>query len=256
MVDLGWWRPASHADGLKRAGVEEQRMDVSVFGLEGDPFERDIAVDLACLPELQSSLISDLCAALGEGHGVNAIVGEAGSGKSMLAVLLADSLRRQAATAELSARGLGGGEFLVRVLAQLGADQSSIEAASFEGEDALLELLQSVLALPGSGKAASAVVVDDAEEIPAWVLDGLAGVLDSCVDEEPAFQVYLFGEPRLLDSLNAAGSGHLLDHVLEISRIDALTPAESRDYLSARIRAAGSSLEEVFDEHALSAVVE
>ena len=67
-------------------------MDVAAYGLSRNPFERNSELDEACLPNPLAVQLSELQAGLRSPQGVSVLVGERGSGKSLLAKIFARRL--------------------------------------------------------------------------------------------------------------------------------------------------------------------
>ena len=74
-------------------------MEWAAFGLARDPFQRSAELDDACLPNTVSALLSELLSSLRSPQGVSVLVGDGGSGKSMLASSFA---RRAGGTAHVA----------------------------------------------------------------------------------------------------------------------------------------------------------
>lgn len=225
-------------------------MDVAAYGLARNPFERNSELDEACLPNALAAQLSELQAGLRSPQGVSVLVGERGSGKSLLARIFARRLAGQARAALSTAPGPTLADVLAESLAQLGGEE-----VETRDEARLLHELGILVQRRARAGSATAIVIDDAQRLSPQVLGGLSRLFPEETDEPLHFHIFLIGRPELLDRMNASADRRLLEHLLQICRIEPLGLRDSVRYLERRLAACGGEMIRLFEAEAIDEIV-
>lgn len=100
------------------------------------------------------------------------------------------------------------------------------------------------------------LVIDEAQELPDATLDDVKLLTIADFDRKSPFLLLLAGQVALDERL-AEPAHHALDQrITTVARLLPLSQDETRDYLAARLRGAGSKDTPVFDDGAITAIAE
>lgn len=157
-----------------------------------------------------------------------AVTGPSGSGKTLLRQALVASTNKQSVRT-------------VVISAQAGASSESILQQVAQGLDAggssMATVLAQVVQLGLTGQEVY-ILVDDADRLAESGLDAALRLAEGSPDGRP--HVFLFGQPALASRLEALAGDEERFHAIELQPY---TLEESRDYLAARLEAAGHGIE-------------
>ena len=126
-----------------------------------------------------------------ESGNIRVLIGEPGTGKTILLLHLLGRLQHCAFTAHLFWTQLGRGEFLHYFLHELGVSQPQADIAQARKQ------LTSVLEREFSNGRGVVVAIDEAHDLEVPVLRGLAELLDCNLARSRQLKVILAGFPRL-----------------------------------------------------------
>ncbi|HYB97785.1 MAG TPA: AAA family ATPase [Candidatus Limnocylindrales bacterium] len=226
-------------------------MDVAaVFGLSRDPFPRNSDADEQCLPNALAALLSELQAGLRSPRGLSVLIADEGSGKSLLARIFARRLAGRARAALITSPGSSISSLVREALAQLGVDRTDGSC-----EDELIHTFIDVAARRSAAGGSTAIVIDDAHRLSPQTLAGLARLFCDDAEEPPSLHLFLFGRPDLLDRMNATTDRALLEHLLQICRIEPLSVRDCIRYLERRLAAAAGELGRMFAPEAIDDLI-
>jgi type II secretory pathway predicted ATPase ExeA len=101
------------------------------------------------------------------------------------------------------------------------------------------------------------LVIDEAQNLPVDTLEDLRTLSNLETSEDKLLQILLIGQPELEEKLNLKELRQIQQRIAVRSRVAALTPAESRDYIRHRLIKAGMSAQEtgIFTRAALRRIV-
>jgi type II secretory pathway predicted ATPase ExeA len=204
------------------------------YGLAGRPF--GIAPDPAFhFPSAgHRAALGCLAHGLRRGEGPVLLTGEAGTGKTLLAALLAARLGT-ARVLVLSGRAARGGEagVMAAVAAGLGLDPGAGAAAG----------LLRALRRGGRGRAAGGgrllLVVDEAQALEEGALEGLGRLAAPSAAGYRPVRLLLLGRPELAARLARAGSARLAEPLAARHRLAPLAAEELRAYVEHRLARVG-----------------
>jgi type II secretory pathway predicted ATPase ExeA len=184
--------------------------------------------------------------AIEDGEGVALLVGEAGTGKTLLCHCLLERLRGEVVTAFLTnSHGAGRKDLLQAILYDL--------SLPFEGgseQELRLRLTDFLLNNFAQGKQAL-LIVDEAQHLPADSLEELRLLCNLEAGQRKAVQVLLVGQPGVLQVLSRPELESLQQRLAVRARLDRLGLEEAIDYLAHQLRRAGGRPEDIFTQEAL-----
>ena len=182
--------------------------------------------------------------------GLMLLTGEVGTGKTTLINQLLNWLReRQTPTAFISNSHLEISHLFDFMLADFGV---SFDARS--KDNAPIRLSQWLYERHRARKTA-VVIVDEAQGLPANVLEQVRLLLNMETASEKLLQVVLAGQPELEDRLRQPELRQIKQRVALRCQTSALTIEETHDYIQARLRIAGAKGQSsIFGPQAMDAV--
>jgi general secretion pathway protein A len=219
------------------------------FGLTANPFSKSSVAGRLPLISATRQAVEQLVQAIEGRKGLLVLTGEVGTGKTtvldQLRLWLAD---RSMPSAFLFNPLLDTRNFVDFILAEFGV---KVEPGS--AGNSFTQLSNWLFARYRDG-ATVVLIVDEAQTMPAAVLQALGSILNLESSGEKLLQVVLAGQPELNDTLRAPEFRTFRQRIALRCRIAPLSLEETRAYVQARLRAAGSNGQSVFSTEALNAV--
>jgi general secretion pathway protein A len=178
--------------------------------------------------------------------GFTVITGEIGCGKTTILRYLLRNLDDRIAVGLISNTAKGKAELLQWVMMSL--DQP------FEGSYvALFQRLQQFLKNQYSRGGHTVLIVDEAQNLGVEALEELRMLSNINADKHQYLQIILIGQPQLKDLLRSPELVQFAQRVSSDFHLKPLSPNEVANYISYRLKAAGSS-SELFSEEACQAI--
>jgi type II secretory pathway predicted ATPase ExeA len=204
------------------------------FGLREAPFR--ITPDPAYFfPGAQRGAILDaLGHAVREGHGIVKVVGEVGSGKTMLCRMLAARLGEQVDVVYLANPNLDPDEILTAIAQELG-----LAANAATGRQETLRLLNETLLERHAQGRRVVAFIEEAQGMPLTTLEEVRLLSNLETERDKLLQMILFGQPELDRHLVAPDIRQLRERITASFSLPPLNRAEVADYLRFRLAAAG-----------------
>jgi MSHA biogenesis protein MshM len=213
-------------------------MYLSHFGLKEFPFGLTPDTSYFFPGAGSQGALNTLLVALEAGEGLIKIVGEVGSGKTLLCRHLLNRLEADGwATAYVPNPNLTPAALHQALLMELGGEPG--RGLNYGLTKALEERL---LQLAQAGRRAAALI-DEAQAIPLESLEALRLVTNLETEKRKLLQIVLFGQPELDLHLAAPSVRQIRSRIVFHDRIAPLTALETPIYLSHRMRQAGATSE-------------
>lgn len=168
------------------------------------------------------------------------ITGEIGSGKTTLIQKLLAELDENVAVAKIFQTQLDEAEFLQAVLVEFGLNPFSAKKVE------LIDMLNTFLVEQFNSDKQLVLVVDDAHNLSAKVLEEIRMLSGLETQKEKVLHVILVGQPQLNELLEAPELEQLLQRVRLRYHIKSLSEEETRAYVLHRLRVAGMERDELF----------
>jgi general secretion pathway protein A len=226
-------------------------MYAGFFGLRCLPFE-DRADTQFCCPNAQ---FDEAAAALvyeaQYGNGVALVLGEAGTGKTLLIRTVLARLEPAVHAVVLTWPGDSGADLIRESCKGFG-----VSLPSSQHQPRTLERLRRHLSrLAASGNRAI-LVLDQAENLSAHRLAQVATLSDLEEDRGRLLRVFLVAQPRLRSQMDRPELARLRQQLFGERVLTALTPEATRAYIAHRLSVAGASNARIFDDDAVHCIHE
>lgn len=203
------------------------------FGLKEAPFRITPNTEYWYAGGQRGEMLAALLYAIGQGEGIIKVVGEVGSGKTMLCRKLVGQLTDTIDSIYLGNPTLQPDDMLAAILADLGI------APPENGRQArLAQLNASLLARHQTGRRV-VVFVEEAQGIALDNLEFLRLLTNLETATDKLLQIVLFGQPELDAHLAEPSIRQLKDRITLSLNLSPLSESEVADYLRARLTVAG-----------------
>jgi len=203
------------------------------FGLKEAPFRITPNTEYWHPGGQRGEMLAALLYAIDQGEGIIKVVGEVGSGKTMLCRKLAAQLPGHIDSVYLGNPTLSPDDMLVAILAELGA---STRKTSRQAR--LAQLDAALLARHQAGRRV-VVFVEEAQGIPIENLEFLRLLTNLETATDKLLQIVLFGQPELDTLLAEPRIRQLRDRITLNLNLSPLGEKEVGAYLRARLAVAG-----------------
>jgi type II secretory pathway predicted ATPase ExeA len=203
------------------------------FGLKEAPFRITPNTEYWHDGGQRGDVLAALLYAIGQGEGIVKVVGEVGSGKTMLCRKLAAQLPDTVDSVYLGNPTLDADDMLAAILADLGV------ASPETSRQARLAQLNAMLLERHAAGRRVVVFVEEAQGIPLDNLEFLRLLTNLETATDKLLQIVLFGQPELDALLADPRIRQLKDRITVSLRLSPLGEAEVGDYVRARLAVAG-----------------
>jgi general secretion pathway protein A len=177
------------------------------------------------------------------------LTGEVGTGKTTLINRLLDWLHhRNARTAFLFNSRMNSNQLFDFILAEF-----DIPCESKSKSQQLLKLNQWLLDRYRAGETV-VLIIDEAQNLTYPVLEEIRLLTNLETSTEKLLQIVLSGQPELEEKLKLPQLRQLRQRIMLRCKTSPLTKEQSRDYISERLRIAGSSGQPIFSDQAIDAI--
>ena len=203
------------------------------FGLKEAPFRITPNTEYWYAGGQRGEILAALLYAIGQGEGIIKVVGEVGSGKTMLCRKLVGQLPGTIDSIYLGNPTLPPDDMLAAILADLGID------APEHGRQARLAQLNAILLARHEAGRRVVVFVEEAQGIALDNLEFLRLLTNLETATDKLLQIVLFGQPELDVHLAEPSIRQLKDRITLSLNLSPLNESEVADYLRARLTVAG-----------------
>jgi MSHA biogenesis protein MshM len=203
------------------------------FGLKEAPFRITPNTEYWYAGGQRGEMLDALLYAIGQGEGMIKVVGEVGSGKTMLCRKLAAQLPESVDSVYLGNPTLSPDDMLAAILADLG-----IDTPENTRQGRLAQLNASLLARHEAGRRV-VVFVEEAQGIALDHLEFLRLLTNLETATDKLLQIVLFGQPELDVHLADQRIRQLKDRITLSLNLSPLSESEVSDYLRSRLAVAG-----------------
>jgi MSHA biogenesis protein MshM len=215
------------------------------FKLNKAPFSLTPNTEFFCeLPTHQEALIV-LLLSLDQGEGFIKIVGEVGTGKTLLCRILLNSLSDEYVTAYIPNPDQTADGLRFSVACELG-----IHPDDHWNQNQLLDAInQCLLSLHRDGKKV-VLIIDEAQALPESCLEAVRLLTNLETEERKLLQVVLFGQPEIDNRLEQIGLRQLKQRITFSYNLQPLARHELDKYLNHRMAKAGYTYGSMFTQAA------
>jgi type II secretory pathway predicted ATPase ExeA len=219
------------------------------FGLKENPFNVNPDPRYLFLTRHTQEALACLTYGIERRRGFVLLTGEVGTGKTTLLNKLLSWLQRQkVATSFVFNPGLDPSQFFDYMLADFGLNCGS----QLKGQ--MLLHLNKWLLERYYGGGTAVLIVDEAQNLSAQVLEEIRLLTNLETSEEKLLQIVLSGQPELETKLNRPQLRQLRQRITLRCKTHSLTLEETHQYVSSRLRIAGADGQPVFTPEAIETV--
>jgi len=223
-------------------------MFLKFFGLREQPFGVTPDPRFLYLSPAHREALASLYYGIETGRGFLALIAKPGMGKTTLLFHLLEKFRTTAKTAFLFQTQCTSREFMRFLLAELGYETRDHDFVRMH-EEFNKHLLQEARA-----GHRFIVVVDEAQNLDASVLETIRLLSDFETPRAKLLQIVLAGQPELADKLASRHMAQLRQRVSLLNGLQPLSVEETKNYIEHRLQVAGYQGQELFTPQALAAI--
>ncbi len=223
-----------------------------LFGLNARPFELTPDLRFLFLTAGHAEALAHLEWGLSAGKGITVLIGEVGTGKTMLLRAALDRLNGALVLcAHVANPTLTLSEFYELLAAQFHlTEQAAGSKAQF-----LIEFDRLVRERYEQGML-TALIVDEAQALSFDLLEEIRLLVNLEGETERLMQVLLVGQPELAQRLNEPELQQLNQRIAVRCSLEPMTLRETAAYIAGRIRTAGGDAPKVFTRDAVQEIYE
>jgi MSHA biogenesis protein MshM len=179
------------------------------------------------------------------GEGILKVVGEVGSGKTMLCRMLEERLPSSIEIVYLANPNLTARDIVYAIAFEL-----KLEVDSSTDRLLVMQKLQNYLLQKHSTGGSVVVFVEEAQGMPLETLEEIRLLSNLETHRHKLMQIVLFGQPELDRKLQSRSIRQLRERITHSFDLDPLTPQDVREYLHFRLQQAGCPWPQLFSPNA------
>lgn len=223
-------------------------MYLSHYGLQEAPFTITPVTEFFYDGANRGPTLEALIYAVVHVEGIIKVVGEVGSGKTMLCRVLMERLPASVESIYLANPTLNKDELLLAV-----ADELGLDAAGLRATQVMKQVQEALITRHAEGKYV-VVLVDEAHAMPQETLEELRLLSNLETSRHKLLRIVLFGQPELDELLARPQMRQLRDRITHSFNMQPLALDNVREYLMFRMRAAGYKGPDIFNRGAVRAI--
>ncbi|MFB3058663.1 MAG: ExeA family protein, partial [Gammaproteobacteria bacterium] len=204
------------------------------FGLERPPFK--ISPDTSMFFEggKRGDILEALVYAIHRGEGIIKVVGEVGSGKTMLCRMLQLKLPKSVEIIYIANPSVSAEDILFVI-----ANEMELPAAKDASKHEVVNMLQEYLLQRHIEDKQVVLFIEEAQGMPLDTLEEIRLLSNLETDQHKLLQIILFGQPELDENLAKKSIRQLRERITHSFDLSPLTPGEIHQYLNFRMRQVG-----------------
>jgi MSHA biogenesis protein MshM len=204
------------------------------FGLERPPFKITPDTSLFYDGGQRGDIHAALVYAIHRGEGIIKVVGEVGSGKTMLCRMLQLKLPETVEIVYIANPSVSAEDILFVI-----AHELSLQVARQASKHEVMHLLQDYLLQRHMENKQVVLFIEEAQGMPLDTLEEIRLLSNLETDENKLLQIILFGQPELDQNLAEQSIRQLRERITHNFELAALTQDEIHNYLNFRMREVG-----------------
>ena len=204
------------------------------FGLERPPFKITPDTSLFYDGGKRGDILAALVYAIHRGEGIIKVVGEVGSGKTMLCRMLQLKLPDTVEIVYIANPSVSAEDILFVI-----AHELSLQVTKQASKHEVMHLLQDYLLQRHMENKQVVLFIEEAQGMPLDTLEEIRLLSNLETDENKLLQIILFGQPELDQNLSEQSIRQLRERITHNFELAALTQDEIHNYLNFRMREVG-----------------
>jgi type II secretory pathway predicted ATPase ExeA len=213
------------------------------FGLERPPFKITPDTSLFYEGGKRGDILAALVYAIDRGEGIIKVVGEVGSGKTMLCRMLQLKLPEAVEIVYIANPSVSPEDILFVI-----AHELSLPVAKDASKHEVMHLLQDYLLQRHMENKQVVLFIEEAQGMPIETLEEIRLLSNLETDENKLLQIVLFGQPELDENLSQQSIRQLRERITHNFNLDPLTQDEIHNYLNFRMREVGYTGPELINQ--------
>ena len=204
------------------------------FGLRQPPFKITPNTEFFFSGGNRGAVLEALSYAIGSGEGIIKVVGEVGSGKTMLCRMLQTLLPEKVESIYLANPSVAPEDVLHAIAFEL-----HLKLPKNADRLQVMQVLQSFLLQRHAEGKQVVIFVEEAQGMPLATLEEIRLLSNLETKNDKLLQIVLFGQPELDTNLNQVHIRQLRERITHSFNLGPLSEKEIGEYLIFRLRAAG-----------------
>ncbi|ACT47151.1 AAA family ATPase [Methylotenera mobilis] len=204
------------------------------FGLQQPPFKITPNTDFFFSGGNRGAVLDALVYAIGNGEGIVKVVGEVGSGKTMLCRMLQTILPERIESIYLANPSVAPEDVLHAIAFEL-----QLELPKNADRLKVMQALQAHLLSRHAEGRQVVIFVEEAQGMPLATLEEIRLLSNLETKQDKLLQIVLFGQPELDENLNQEQIRQLRERITHRFNLSPLQTKDVGEYLIFRLRAAG-----------------
>ncbi len=219
------------------------------FGLKEPPFKITPNTDFFFSGSNRGAVLDALVYAITTGEGIVKVVGEVGSGKTMLCRMLETLLPQNVESVYLANPSVAPEDVLHAIAFELHLDLPE-EADRLQ----VMHALQAYLLEHHAENRRVVIFIEEAQGMPLATLEEIRLLTNLETRHDKLLQIVLFGQPELDENLNAPHIRQLRERITHSFSLGPLKADEIGEYLIFRLRTAGYFGPQLFTKGAIKRI--
>jgi len=213
------------------------------FGLERPPFKITPDTSLFFEGNQRGAALDALMYAINSGEGIIKVVGEVGSGKTMLCRMLEVRLTNDVDVIYIANPSLSPDNILHVIAHELHIDVNN-EMSKVD----VMQLIQAHLLKKHADNRQVVLFVEEAQSMPIETLEEIRLLSNLETDQHKLLQMVLFGQPELDEKLSQPHIRQLKERITHSFYLSPFPPDDTLQYLNFRLRSVGYKGPDIFNK--------
>jgi type II secretory pathway predicted ATPase ExeA len=209
-------------------------MYYAYFGVDQPPFKITPDTRLFYPGGNRGVVLDALIYAITNGEGITKVVGEVGSGKTMLSRMLAQELPEDVEIVYIANPSLTPDNILHAIAFEL-----KLDVAATAPRHQVMQKLQEHLLEKHAQNRRVVMFVEEAQSMPVDTLEEIRLLSNLETQEDKLLQIVLFGQPELDENLSKQNIRQLRERITFSFKLAPLEEEQVRDYINSRLRSCG-----------------
>ena len=226
-------------------------MYYSHFGLKEPPFKITPNTEVFYTGGNRGAVLQALIYAINSGEGIIKVVGEVGSGKTMLCRMLQTMLPDKIESIYLANPSVAPEDILHAIAFEL-----QLKLPKNADRLKVMQVLQAHLLTRHAAGKQVVIFVEEAQGMPLATLEEIRLLSNLETKHDKLLQIVLFGQPELDENLNQTNIRQLRERITHSFNLAPLQTKEIGEYLIFRLRAAGYFGPHLFNNAAIAKIAD